>query len=69
MKRLNSLDWISLILLIVGGINWGLVGLFNFNLVGFLFGESSALSRLIYVIVGLAAVYVIYFLFREDSEI
>ena len=53
----RALDVISLILLIVGGLNWGLVGLFNFDLVAFLFGDGSLLSRVIYVLVGVAALY------------
>ncbi|NJC41896.1 hypothetical protein GGQ87_002191 [Brevundimonas alba] len=52
MKALNLL---TLILLIVGGINWGLVGAFEFDLVAAIFGDGSALSRLIYVLVGLSA--------------
>jgi uncharacterized membrane protein YuzA (DUF378 family) len=57
---LNALDWTSVVLLIIGGINWGLIGLFGFNLVGAIFGEMSALSRIIYIVVGLAALYSIY---------
>jgi hypothetical protein len=48
---------IALILVLVGGINWGLVGAFDFNLVDSLFGEGSMLSRTVYVLVGLAAVW------------
>jgi uncharacterized membrane protein YuzA (DUF378 family) len=48
---------ITLVLLIVGGLNWGLVGLFGFDLVAALFGEMSALSRIVYVLVGLSALY------------
>ena len=48
---------ITLVLLIVGGLNWGLVGLFRFDLVAALFGEMSALSRIIYAFVGLSALY------------
>ena len=57
--RYNALDWIALVLLIVGGINWGLVGLFDFDLVAALFGEMSALSRVVYILVGLSAIYAI----------
>jgi uncharacterized membrane protein YuzA (DUF378 family) len=53
----NALDIISLILIIVGGLNWGLVGIFDFDLVGAIFGDMSTLSRIIYSLVGLAAVY------------
>lgn len=48
---------IATVLIVVGGLNWGLVGLFDFNLVDALFGEGSALSRVVYVLVGLAAVW------------
>ena len=54
MKALNA---IVLVLVIVGGLNWGLVGLFDFNLVAAIFGVDSFLSNLVYVLVGLAALY------------
>jgi uncharacterized protein len=63
----NPVDLIALILVIVGGLNWGLVGLLDFNLVAALFGEGSALSRIIYILVGLAALYTIYFATRSDT--
>ena len=50
---------LALVLLIVGGLNWGLVGAFGFDLVAFLFGPMSVLSRIVYVAVGLSAVAVI----------
>lgn len=59
-SRLNAVDWIALILLFVGGINWGLVGLFGIDLVAMLFGEMSALSRVVYALVGASALYTIY---------
>lgn len=59
MKKFNSLDWLALILLVVGGLNWGLVGVFDFNLVSYLFGEMSVLSRVIYDLVGLSALYML----------
>ena len=49
------LDTIALILAIVGGLNWGLVGLFDFNLVSYIFGDNSFLTRTIYILVGLSA--------------
>ena len=58
MNRLNIVDWIAIIILIVGGLNWGLVGLFDFDLVAAIFGRMSVLSRLIYILVGISAVYV-----------
>ena len=56
---MKSLYWIALILLVVGGLNWLLVGLFDFDLVAALFGEMSLLSRLVYVVVGLSALAVL----------
>lgn len=53
----NALDWIATILMIVGGLNWGLVGAMDFDLVAALFGEMSTLTRAVYVLVGLAALY------------
>ena len=52
MKNLSAIDWIALILVLVGGLNWGLVGLADFNLVALLFGEMSFLSRVVYAILG-----------------
>lgn len=63
------LDKIALTLLIIGGINWGSVGLFQFDIVAFLAGgQSGIISRIIYVIVGLAALWCISLLFRDTTE-
>ena len=60
------MDRIALILSIIGGINWGLVGLFRFDLVAYLFGgQTATLSRVIYTLVGLAALWCISLLFRD----
>ncbi len=59
-STMNALDWVAMVLLIVGGLNWGLVGLFNVDLVAALFGTQSALSRVVYVLVGVSALYSIY---------
>lgn len=56
----NSIDWIALVLVIVGGLNWGLVGLAKFDLVATLFGEMSIVSRVVYGLVGISAIYMIY---------
>jgi uncharacterized membrane protein YuzA (DUF378 family) len=58
--KLNALDWIALILIIIGALNWGLVGFFSFDLVAAIFGDMSAVSRVIYALVGLAGLYGIY---------
>ena len=54
MKTLNA---IALVLIIVGGLNWGLVGLFDFNLVAAIFGTDTWITNLIYILVGVAAIY------------
>ena len=53
----NTLDWIVWILVIVGGLNWGLVGIFSFDLVAAIFGDMSAISRIVYTLVGVSAIY------------
>lgn len=58
--KINTLDWAAVVLTIVGGLNWGLVGAFNFDLVATIFGVMSLLSRIVYILVGLAAVYLIF---------
>ena len=59
-SKMNTADWIAMSLLIIGGLNWGLVGLFNFDLVAALFGEMSLLSRVVYTVVGLSAMYSVF---------
>lgn len=53
----TPIDWIAGALVIIGGLNWGLVGLFNFDLVAAIFGPMSSISRIVYVLVGLSALY------------
>lgn len=68
MDRLNSLDRIALILIIIGALNWGSIGLFQYDVVAALFGgSSSAVSRLVYSLIGLSGVYSISLLFRERA--
>lgn len=54
---MKALNLTTLILVIVGGVNWGLVGAFDFNLVAALFGVDSALSNLVYIVVGVSALW------------
>jgi len=54
---LNALDWIALVLMIIGAINWGLVGVANFDLVAAIFGDRTTASRIVYALVGLAGLY------------
>lgn len=57
----NVLDWVTMILVVVGGINWGLVGLSpSWNVVEMIFGAWPMVLRLVYVLVGLSAVWVLY---------
>ena len=59
-------DKIALSLAIIGGLNWGLIGIFGFDLVAFAFGgSSSAISRVVYTLVGLGAIWCISLLFRD----
>ncbi len=67
--KLIVIDWIAFVLTIIGALNWGLVGLFNFNLVQFLFGGIALLPAVIYVLVGLAGLYLIYFLVTRVGEV
>ena len=57
MDKLNTLDVIALILVVIGGLNWGLVGLVDFDLVAAIFGAMSAIARIVYVLIALAAIY------------
>ena len=62
------LDMIALILAIVGGLNWGLIGIFQFDLVAWLFGGQDALlSRIVYTLVGAAAVWCLTLFFRKND--
>ena len=64
-----TLKKLILILLIIGGINWGLVGFFNYNLVSAIFGGNLVIiSRIIYAVVGLSALYAISYLFRDNRQ-
>lgn len=63
------MDTIALILSIIGSLNWGLVGIFQFDLVAWLFGGQSAVfSRIVYTLVGLAGIWCITLLFRRGRE-
>lgn len=57
---MKTLDLLAAVLLVIGGLNWGLVGVAQFDLVAALFGPMSALSRVVYTLVGLAALYQIF---------
>ncbi|APR76573.1 DUF378 domain-containing protein [Minicystis rosea] len=67
-RDLSTLDWIAVALSVIGAINWGLVGLFNFNVVSAIFGQMSTLTRIIYVLVGLAGLYLLYLSTRPSPS-
>jgi uncharacterized membrane protein YuzA (DUF378 family) len=59
-RGISGLTWTAILLVVIGALNWGLVGLFEFNLVDAIFGPLSAVSRIIYVLVALAGLYLIF---------
>ena len=65
---MNAIDWIALALMIVGGINWGLIGLFNIDLVASLFGQMTVVSRAVYALVGVAAIYGIVLAIKQGNN-
>jgi uncharacterized membrane protein YuzA (DUF378 family) len=65
---MRTVNVITLVLLIIGGLNWGLVGLFGFDLVAAIFGEMSAFSRIVYCLVGLSALWQLIPLFGGDGR-
>ena len=65
--RNKALDYTALTIAIIGAVNWGLVGFFDFNLVAFLLGSMSWLSRIIYALVGLCGLYLISFYMRTGN--
>ena len=69
MKNSSPIMWIPFVLIIVGAVNWGLVGLFHLDLVATLFGAMSMLSRIVYIAVGVSGVWSIFILLRccKDS--
>ncbi|EJO5349232.1 DUF378 domain-containing protein [Clostridium botulinum] len=65
---MKTLDIISLTLVVIGAINWGLIGFFRFDLVAALFGNMSAFSRVVYALVGIAGLYAISFYGRDRDQ-
>lgn len=66
MKNLSVLDWVAFVLVAIGGINWGIIGLANINIVGDIFG-AGFIGRLIYILVGLSALYFVYRVFVKKD--
>ncbi len=65
---MKALDYTALTLSIIGAINWGLIGFFRFDLVAFLLGDMTLLSRIVYALVGIAGLYMITFFGRVASD-
>ena len=61
----NVLDWIALVLVIIGAVNWGLVGIAGLDLVDSILGSIPILAKIVYILVGLAGLYTIYFAVKK----
>ena len=61
MAEKSALDWTAFVLVVVGGLNWGLVGLFGLDLVALIFGSVPLLQQVVYILVGLSALYMVYY--------
>lgn len=62
------IDYTALTIAIIGAVNWGLIGLFRFDLVAFIFGDMSWISRIVYALVGLCGLYLITFYMKTDRS-
>ena len=67
MAKMKWHDWLAIVLIIVGALNWGLVG-FGFNLVEFIFGEGTLLTKIVYWIVGAAGIFSIFSLYKSQKK-
>lgn len=66
--KMNAMDWVTWVLVLIGGLNWGLVGAFDYNLVDSIFGADSTIGMIIYILVGLSALYIIAMLLMKGSK-
>jgi uncharacterized protein len=67
MKNLNTIDWVAFVLLVIGGLNWGMIGVFNVDLVRSIFGNMTMITRAVYVLVGVSALYSAYALLTKTE--
>lgn len=65
---MKTVDYIALILVVIGAVNWGLIGFFGFDLVRMIFGDMTAISRIIYGLVGIAGLYAISYFGRLSNN-
>ena len=68
MNFMNMFKWLTYAVVLIGALNWGLIGAFDFDLISFLFGEMSTISRVVYTIVGLCAIGYLIFSIRDEME-
>jgi len=67
-KDMSVVDWVAFVFIVVGGLNLGLVGFFDYNLVATLFGDMSTVSRIVYGLVGVSAIYVLFCTFKGKGS-
>jgi uncharacterized membrane protein YuzA (DUF378 family) len=65
---MKTLDYIALILVVIGAVNWGLIGFFSFDLVRAIFGDMTVISRIVYALVGVSGLYALSFFGRLRNE-
>ena len=65
---MKTLDYIALVLVVIGAINWGLIGFFSFDLVRLIFGDMTLVSRIVYALVGVSGLYALSFFGRLRNE-
>jgi len=68
MGKFNVLDWIAFIVMVIGGLVWGLIGFFDFNLITTIFGDETVISRIVYAIIGIAALYLLIVATTKQSK-
>lgn len=64
----KTLDYIALVIVFIGALNWGLIGLFRLDLVALIFGDMSLISRIIYVLVGICGIYLLTFFGKVGNQ-
>ncbi|SFA89311.1 DUF378 domain-containing protein [Clostridium frigidicarnis] len=69
MYKLNALDKLAMVLVLIGALNWGIIGLLNVDLVGLLFHSIPTLQRVIYILVGVAAIYLLILMLRSRQKL
>ncbi len=69
ITMISVMDKIALCLLVIGGLNWGLVGIFDFDLIAWAFGSGAVVSRILYILVAVAALWCISLIFRRTDTI